>query len=736
MSVGWIGFGLVTGTFAWLPVAALAVVQAINVSRGILRHSAAKAYFPDHWDRLKTAAWLDVAMEPLSVFCNWIGMSLAFFGRTIVWRGIEYRMDRNGKVLSLARRDGEKHAESRQLVPNYALRPRTSDTPSHARSDSETEWHSVLQTRRNGIPSYNQSVPGYVRSVTEAMIGRRNFPDAYCPVGYAPERTFRKTLPAGWESGNSRAAGRFARRLFGDSTCAIGADGASIRASGGPSSVNWGIRSSMRRNVCPNTADLYVFNPVLISLKQEIEVMRKVKASNPGARVWVVGTVASVMPEAFEGLDVTVIRGEAEQLLWTMDQILEKENATVQLGAMEDLDAIPFPDWTPFRPKSFRIGYDFTRFPTALIQQSRGCTMKCNYCPYILLENQTRFRDPEAVVDEIRHDMDRWGFRSFKFRDPLFGADKKRLFRLIEQLARLPRRIQFSIESRIELLPPEVLRALKSVGLTSITVGIETPDEEMQRKYRRAPIKETGNHEFIARCRELGIRTVAGFMIGFPEDTEASVRRVLRLRKTGGPDLRELQRRHPLPRHRILRPDQGQDYRFRFFALHGLHAAAQIRPPHRRADVGASREVLPPVLLPLGLPPRERRTPLAGVAIARLRHRPFESHTGSRHGASRPARAENPLGNALRRPPSPRRRPARTPGIVVRGDAAGFGGVRVAGPVRRPGPEQGIIPNPGHVSAEQRGRRLLVDGCHWLLVSQCMPEVHARGTYGVFRTTS
>ena len=133
MSVGWIGFGLVTGTFAWLPVAALAVVQAINVSRGILRHSAAKAYFPDHWDRLKTAAWLDVAMEPLSVFCNWIGMSLAFFGRTIVWRGIEYRMDRNGKVLSLARRDGEKHAESRQLVPNYALRPRTSDTPSHAR---------------------------------------------------------------------------------------------------------------------------------------------------------------------------------------------------------------------------------------------------------------------------------------------------------------------------------------------------------------------------------------------------------------------------------------------------------------------------------------------------------------------------------------------------------------------------------------------------------------------------
>lgn len=285
----------------------------------------------------------------------------------------------------------------------------------------------------------------------------------------------------------------------------------------------------------PAAADLVVFNPVLISLAREIEVMRQVKKANPSIRIWVVGTVASVMPEAFEGLGATVIRGESEQILWTMDRILENENATIQLGSMEDLDAIPFPDWTLFRPKSFRIGYDFTRFPTALIQQSRGCSMKCNYCPYILLENQTRFRDPAAVAEEIRHDMARWGFRSFKFRDPLFGADKKRLYRLIEQLARLPQRIQFSIESRIELLPPEVLRALRSVGLTSVTVGIETPDEKMQRKYHRSPIREDRQHEFVARCRELGIRTVAGFMIGFPEDTEESIHSVLRYAKDVGP---------------------------------------------------------------------------------------------------------------------------------------------------------------------------------------------------------
>ncbi len=275
------------------------------------------------------------------------------------------------------------------------------------------------------------------------------------------------------------------------------------------------------------SADLYVFCPSLITLHLERRAMATVLAQHPQPRVLVVGLVASVMPEAFDALDVTVVKGEPEQLLWKLDEVLGQPGAVVQLGTIQDLDSLPPPDWSPFRPRRFRIGYDFWRFPTALVQASRGCTFKCNYCPYIILENSTRFRDPQAVADEIRHGMRRWGFRSFKFRDPLFGLSRRRLFELAGLIARLPRRIQFSVETRIDLMTPEVLHALKRAGLTGITVGIETPDEETMRRYRRAPVHDDRQREFIAACRRLGIRTVAGFLIGFPEDTEASVRRVL-----------------------------------------------------------------------------------------------------------------------------------------------------------------------------------------------------------------
>jgi len=281
----------------------------------------------------------------------------------------------------------------------------------------------------------------------------------------------------------------------------------------------------------PRGADLYLFNPSLITLDLERQVIARLLAEEPQARVLVVGTTASILPQEFEDLGVTVVQGEAEQLLWRLDEVLDRPGAKVQLGVIEDLDRLPLPDWSPLGPSRFRIGYDFWRFPTGLIQASRGCRFKCNYCPYLALDNTTRFRDPEAVVDEIRQGIRRWGFQSFKFRDPLFGLSRERTVRIIEQIGRLPlpasgHPIQFSIESRIELLPPEMLRLLKRAGLTSVTVGIETPSDPTLQNYRRQTIDKDRQQAFIATCRELGIRTVAGFMIGFPEDTEQSVRRV------------------------------------------------------------------------------------------------------------------------------------------------------------------------------------------------------------------
>jgi len=285
----------------------------------------------------------------------------------------------------------------------------------------------------------------------------------------------------------------------------------------------------------PKHADVVVFNPSLITLTLERVAMRQVHQTLPQARILVVGAVAYALPEAFAELPVTIVRGEPEQLLWKLDDVLGIPSGTSDVGSVRNLDDLPFPDWSLFQPHRFKIGYDFWKFPTGMIQQSRGCTFTCNYCPYIMVENATRFRAPGAILEELRQAIQTYGFRSFKFRDPLFGLDRKRVLELAEGIGKLPKKIQFSIESRIDLLRPDTLRALKAVGLTSVTVGIETPDETTLRQYKRAPIKDDRQREFVVFCRGLGIRTVAGFMIGFPHDTPQSIHDVLRYAKKVNP---------------------------------------------------------------------------------------------------------------------------------------------------------------------------------------------------------
>ncbi|QEG23279.1 B12-binding domain-containing radical SAM protein [Mariniblastus fucicola] len=324
----------------------------------------------------------------------------------------------------------------------------------------------------------------------------------------------------------------------------------------------------------PPTADVYIFNPALVTLDIELETIKSVRSRNPLARIFVVGQVAFALAESLaESLleqNVTILKGEPEQLLTRWDDVMQSTDSIIDIGSVSDLNTLPNPDWSQFQYKRFRINYDFWRFPTAYIQQSRGCTFKCNYCPYIMIESKTRFRDPEAVVEEMRFGMERYGFESFKFRDPLFGLNRKKALTLAEGIRKLPRKIQFSIETRVDLMREETLRELKDAGLTAITIGIETPDEATLKRYSRVAINDDRQRDFVALCRKLGIRTVAGFMVGFPGDTRQSIWDVLNYARLVNPTYANFNIVTPYPGTEFYNEveDQIEDHDFSKYSVY------------------------------------------------------------------------------------------------------------------------------------------------------------------------
>ncbi|MBS0209023.1 MAG: radical SAM protein [Planctomycetes bacterium] len=297
----------------------------------------------------------------------------------------------------------------------------------------------------------------------------------------------------------------------------------------------------------PPAADVVIFHPALATLAHERRMMARLLSLPAPPRILVCGPVAHAMPEAFDDPHVTVLRGEAEQLTSRFDEVVESNERSIDLGIVGDLDALPRPDWSPFGHRRFRVGFDFTRFPTALVQHSRGCALACDYCPYLVTHRGRRQRDSDAVVDEIRESVARFGFRSFKFRDPLFGVDRRRAQELAIGLARLHRPVQFAIETRSDLIDLDTLRLLRRAGLTSITFGVETPDNGLLGEHKRGPLADESLREWIAACHELGIRTVAGLMIGFVDDTSESIRQVLRYAKWLGPTLANFNLVTPYP---------------------------------------------------------------------------------------------------------------------------------------------------------------------------------------------
>ena len=151
-------------------------------------------------------------------------------------------------------------------------------------------------------------------------------------------------------------------------------------------------------------ADVYFFNPSLLTVEFERQTILQVVRKYPDAKVFVTGSVAYALPEYFDGLGATVIKGEPEQLLYRWDDVMASSETVIDVGSVQELDDLPFPDWSLFKWRRFGIKYDFWRFPTALIQQSRGCTFKCNYCPYIMIEskNEVSFTGIRATGNSYR----------------------------------------------------------------------------------------------------------------------------------------------------------------------------------------------------------------------------------------------------------------------------------------------------------------------------------------------
>lgn len=341
---------------------------------------------------------------------------------------------------------------------------------------------------------------------------------------------------------------------------------------------------------------LFEFKPKLVGISSytpNVELAAKfaglVKEQAPGTSVVLGGFHASALPEQtlreFPVFDYVVV-GEGEQTLVELLECLQigGDPATVQgLGyrrdnefflaeprpLIEDLDTLPFPD----RGLVSLARYipdpgNYWQLPSTGILYSRGCPFHCAFCSKSVFNDKIRYRRDDCFIAEINQCIEDHGIHDFRLEDEAPTINVKRIRSMCEALIANERAITWNCYSRVDTIDEQTMRLMKRAGCYHITYGIESAIPEtlarIDKKLDLAKAMETVN-----LTKKLGIECKANFIIGFPWETAAQMRQVIRYAKRLSPDLITFNLFKPLPGSRLyeelnksgrLRHERWKDY--------------------------------------------------------------------------------------------------------------------------------------------------------------------------------
>ena len=275
-------------------------------------------------------------------------------------------------------------------------------------------------------------------------------------------------------------------------------------------------------------ADLYLIASSIVDCNFEREIGIEAKRRF-GSKVGYFGTFASSVPDFFSGAADFVVKEEIENIAPSIARG-DIPEGIISAGFVQDLDTLPFPKWDQFDIRRFRYQIITGKGITLPMLGSRGCPYTCNYCPY-LVNACYRVRSAESIVDEIRYLSAKYGISGISFRDPNLTFNKKRAHEFADLLLRYNLDVRWSMEARTDRLDPELLELLYRAGLRSIEVGVESANQQTLRGNKRKAISRTQQERIIECCHKLGIRVIANYTLGLPNDTVDGIQETIRYAK-------------------------------------------------------------------------------------------------------------------------------------------------------------------------------------------------------------
>jgi len=217
-----------------------------------------------------------------------------------------------------------------------------------------------------------------------------------------------------------------------------------------------------------------------------------------------------------------------------------------------DLDTLPRPAYHLYPLKEFSV------IP---IEAGRGCPYNCSFCSTSLyFRRRYRMKSTHRLIDEIRTLVEETGCTTFAMVHDMFTVDRRRVVEFCEGIAQSGLPVHWHCSARVDRVDPELLDTMQWAGCRRIFFGIESGSQRIQ-KIIGKNLDVDQVVPTLAYAQRKGIKSVASFIIGFPDETphdlQETVGMAVDLLKAGVSDV-QINILVPLPGSPLQRAYQDQ----------------------------------------------------------------------------------------------------------------------------------------------------------------------------------
>lgn len=310
----------------------------------------------------------------------------------------------------------------------------------------------------------------------------------------------------------------------------------------------------------------YLSKMCLTRMREACLKMTKFVKEKSNAKIIACGSDASDRKEIYlkGGIDFLLV-GEGEQTLLELLQELKKEEpklssvkglaylenenlkTTIPRDFIKELDKLPFPAWDLANIKKYKNAWlkNHNYFSMNLVT-TRGCPFKCNWCAKPIYGNRYNNRSPKNVAEEMAFLKKNYQPNHIWFADDIFGIQLGWMVEFGEEVEKLNAQIPFKIQSRVDLLQEENVKALKKAGCQTVWVGAESGSQ----KILDAMDKNTQVEQIYEANRILkkyGIEVCFFIQFGYLGETYEDIEKTFKMIRECKPDQIGISVSYPLP---------------------------------------------------------------------------------------------------------------------------------------------------------------------------------------------